>query len=277
MIEGPPVALFRTHSLELRDEARGLDHRLFVAVPDEPAPAGGFPTLYLLDGGAYFGTLVEMVRLRRNRPAMTGVEASVVVGLAHPGAHPWDRARRAREYTPEPEGAAGDFRAFLRDVVHPFIEARTPADPARRVLIGHSLAGAFTLHAWLHEPARYDRVLAISPSIWAFRAELFGALVGGGGAQRVAAAPTSRAMVMVGEYDQTLAPWQRGSADPRALERRRAERRMVDDARDWCSELNARTPHPAAAFHELPGEDHASVLPVALSRALRLLIGTRPD
>lgn len=268
MIEGRAVSLHHTREFDLPD-GHGASYRILLAVPDEPPPPGGFPTLYLLDGGAFFGTLVEMVRLRRNRPAMTGVEASIVVGIAHPGAHPYDRGRRQADFTPEPAGAAGAFRRFLHEVLQPTVERECRADPHRRVLVGHSLAGAFVLDSWTAAPGRYDAALAISPSIWAFRESLFGAVAG-------AALPAGgRLRVAVGEYDQTLAPWQLDGPDRERLQARRDARRMVDDARAWCAALAAAAPETEVSFEVLAGEDHASVFPVALARSLRLLVGIR--
>ena len=145
-------AVFHGAIEELVDDAVGARHKLLIAVPAEPPPPGGYPTLYLLDGGAFFGTLVETARHRRNRPAMTGVEASIVVGLAHPEAHPFDRDRRKAELTPAPGGHGDRFLEFLTWTVQPLIEERYDASPDRRVLLGHSLAGAFVLDALAMRP-----------------------------------------------------------------------------------------------------------------------------
>lgn len=277
MTRGRAVSLHRTSAFDLPTSG-GLASRILLAVPDEPPPPSGFPTLYLLDGGAYFGTLVEMVRLRRNRPAMTGVEACIVVGVAHPEAHPWDRERRRREFTPAPAGDAEGFRRVLHEVLQPRIEADTPADPQRRVLLGHSLAAAFVLDTWLDASDRYDGMLAVSPSIWAFRDRLFDGLA------RVGAAddpPHAHLRVAVGQYDQELAPWQLDAPDPARLRARREERRMVDDAREWCERaaaaMGSRDGDGASRVHfeVFAGEDHASVLPAALTRSLRPLAGIR--
>ncbi|WP_405282459.1 alpha/beta hydrolase-fold protein [Gaopeijia maritima] len=276
MTRGRAVSLHRTSAFDLPTPG-GASTRILLAVPDEPAPPSGFPVLYLLDGGAYFGTLVEMVRLRRNRPAMTGVEACIVVGVAHPEAHPWDRERRRREFTPAPGGDAEAFRRLLHEELQPRIETDTPADPERRVLLGHSLAAAFVLDTWLESPGRYDGMLAVSPSIWAFRERLFGGLA------RVidaAAPPRPRLRVAVGQYDQELAPWQLDAPDPDRLRARREERRMVDDAREWCERAAAASGpsgdgRPSVHFEVFAGEDHASVLPAALTRSLRPLVGIR--
>ena len=124
----------------------------------------------------------------------------------------------------------------------------------------HALGDGLNSHVW---------DLAVLPD-----GDLFAAI------ERVRTSPPARAsrgLVMVGEYDQALAPWQETVADPTALRRRRAERRMVDEAREWCAQLNAATLPATATFTEIAGEDHASVLPVALSRALRPLAGIRQD
>lgn len=275
MTEGGPVELPGTRSFLLDDEA-GSTYRILLSVPDEPPPPGGYPALYLLDGGAFFGTLVEMVRLRRNRPAMTGVEAAIVVGVAHPEAHPYDRARRKREFTPGPAGTAELFRRFLSERLHPRIEADTAADPRRRILVGHSLAAAFALDTLTTTPDLHDGIVAVSPSIWAYRDRLFSAV--DRLAQRPAALPHPSAVVVaVGEFDQALSPWQQRVPDPDALRTRRAERAMVDDARRWCVALDTALPDVAVTFEVLPGEDHASVLPVALSRAIQRVAGIRQD
>ena len=267
-------AMFRGATEEvLPSESHGDSFAILTAVPEEPPPPGGYPVLYLLDGGAFFGTLVEMVRLRRNRPAMTGVEASVVVGIAHPGAHPYDRVRRSAEFTPGPRGRSGRFLDFLAGELHPFIEGRYDVDPGRRVLLGHSLAGAFVLEALAVNPLAHAAYVAISPSIWACRAHLLSG-IDAVGTRLPPGCSARRVMVAVGQYDQEIAPWQRGAPDQRGLRARRATRAMVDEARNCCERLASAAGSGVDVRFELcRGEDHASVVPVALSRSLRFVAG----
>src|SRR5690606_31435834 len=48
----------------------GREYRIQVRVPADVAPAGGFPTLYVLDGDDLFGIAAEAARMLANwRPA----------------------------------------------------------------------------------------------------------------------------------------------------------------------------------------------------------------
>ena len=255
----------------------GKEYAILIAVPPEPPPPGGYPTLYLLDGGAFFGTLVEMVRLCRNRPAMTGVEASLVVGIAHPGVHPYHPNRRREDFTPAPEGKSEQFLDFLTGELHAFIEGRYNANPRRRVLLGHSLAGAFVLDALTSRPRAHAGYVAISPSIWAYRARLRSSLESLERRLRPDS-PALRVMVAAGQYDQEIAPWQESAPNQRELRARRKSRAMVDDALACCDRLAALDGHRVDVRFELCwGDDHASAVPAGLSRSLRFVAGTAAE
>ena len=256
----------------LRSDA-GESFAILAAAPGEPPPPGGYPVLYLLDGGAFFGTLTEMVRLRRNRPAMTGVEASLVIGVAHPGVRPYDPARRRAELTPPPNGAGDRFMDFLTGKLHPFVQDRYDVNPRRRVLLGHSLAGAFVLHALTTRPEAHAGYVALSPSIWAFRERIWSTLEPLA-ARLPADAAVSRVMVAVGRYDQEIAPWQESAPNQSELRARRETRAMVDDARAFCGRLaEVAGSRMKVRFELCRDDDHASVVPVGLSRSLRFVAG----
>ena len=57
-----------------------------VAFPEAPAPTGGYPVIYVLDGNAYFASVVEAVRVNGNAPQ------AIVVGVGYPAADPTWRA-----------------------------------------------------------------------------------------------------------------------------------------------------------------------------------------
>lgn len=253
----------------------GDPYAILTAVPDEAPPAGGYPVLYLLDGGASFGTLVEMVRQRRNRPAMTAVEAAIVVGIAHPGAYPYDRTRRRMDYTPEPAGRSGAFLDFLIGKLHPWVEERYDVHVGRRVLLGHSLAGAFVLEVLAARPESHRGFVALSPSIWAAREPLRDGIAAiRPRLERAGVDDARRVMVAVGQYDQEIAPWQRRAPNQAELRGRREARAMVDNARAYCERLRRQGgPQVEVRFEVCDGEDHASILPVGLSRSLRYVAG----
>lgn len=61
-------------------------------------------------------------------------------------------------------GEADYFLDFLRRELIPFIEARLRTTP-ERFLFGHSLAGLFTIYAFLSAPDLFDGCIATSPSL----------------------------------------------------------------------------------------------------------------
>lgn len=275
MDQSSPVEIPGARSFLLApSRAAGQPYRILVATPRSERVPEGLPTLYLLDGGALFGMLVETLRMRRNRPAMTAIDEALVVGVAHAGADPWDRERRQADFAPiSEEGGNHGFQRFLMDDLVPFVESRTGADPARRVLLGHSLAGSFVLENFVHDPFGFRGRVAISPSIWSRRSRLFEAAAALG--QRLQGVGSPRDLfVSVAEYDQALAPWQRAAPDQDRLQRRREKRKMVDDAEAFCQVVSSAAGEAARVHFEIgSGEDHASVVPGALSRSLRHVIG----
>lgn len=267
-----PVTVPRSSQHVVASEA-GLAYELRLAWPVVPPPPTGYPVIYLLDADTSFGTCVEAIRMRAPRVDATNVTAAVVAGIAYSGERPAQQ-RRQLDYTEPPlqaapgQGGAPAFRAFLEERIKPVVAARLPINTNRQTIVGHSLAGRFVLDTLCASPTSFDTYVAISPSVWASRQQLFDALDGAGAALR-----TRHVMIGVGEYEERLAPWQVGQPGTAAIAERRQERGMVRDARRVAarlSDLCARV-----SFEEFPQEDHASVLLVALSRALRFALAPR--
>lgn len=77
--------------------ANGRPYEIVVATPTGPAPAAGYPVVYVLDPHIMFGAMTESVRLMARRQDVG--EQSVVVGIGYPAsADP--RRERAIDYTP---------------------------------------------------------------------------------------------------------------------------------------------------------------------------------
>ncbi len=193
--------------------------------------------------------------------ADSGAESSSTCGE---GGRPGDAASFRRT------GGAARLRAFLRDSLLPAIERDFPIDPARRALFGHSLGGLFVLQTLFAEPGAFASYVAVSPSVWWDRERLLA------GADAVARSGVcARVLLSVGEYEMAPAPWQmRGDpAELSALRRRRSERRMLDDTEELVRRLMAVPESRIRARHDvIAGEDHASVVPVAIGRALRVVL-----
>jgi predicted alpha/beta superfamily hydrolase len=279
------VALAGTRQIDVVSPAGHL-YRIFVAVPDAPAPPQGFPALLLLDGNACFATAVEAMRLQSVRPAVTGVEPAVVVGIGYPTDCVFDHIRRSFDYTPSPpprdlpprpDGSAwpscggGDaFLAFLADKVIPMLVRDFGADPDRLGLFGHSFGGLFVLHALFAQPGLFRGYVAASPSVW-WEAERLLEEPDRLRASLGAAAARLRVMVTIGGREQDVP----AAADPDGFDRRQwvGIHRMVDNAREMghrlapLASIGVRT-----AFVEFPDENHVSVVPAAVSRALRFVL-----
>ncbi len=148
-----------------------LEYRILISVPRGPAPAGGFPVFYVLDGDGFFNTAVEIARMRE----WGRLTPSIIVGVAYPSRTFYDGPRRTMDFTPpgfvdetfDPAevGGADRFLAFLTGTLKPWIAGRYTVDPHRQILFGHSLAGMFTLHVLYTAPQSFDVYLAASPSL----------------------------------------------------------------------------------------------------------------
>lgn len=271
--EVPPVFLAGTEAHVLRAEAG--EYRLWLAIPQLPPPPGGFPVLTLLDANASFATVTEIARQGAVRAGATGIGAAVVAGIAYPGEAPYHRARRGLDYTPGPPaeesvahacGGRDAFLALLRGPVAALVATRCPVDATRQVLAGHSLAGFFALDVLAHDLGAFTDYIAISPSIWWDRPRL---LAGLQRPRQPVRAP--RVAIGVGEWEQGLTPWEAGAPEAARTAERRGRRAMVENARAMAGHIAASGAE--VSFRCYPEENHGSVLPVAISRALRFVLG----
>ncbi|WP_291172549.1 alpha/beta hydrolase-fold protein [Hyphomicrobium sp.] len=266
----------------------GAEFRVFISMPLHPAPETGYPVIYVLDANAVFGTMTEAVRLQSARPQATGVGPAVVVGVGYPTDLPLDLERRTFDYTPEvdraalsvrpdgsewpPTGGAGVFLSFIEDELKPMIAAEYPIDVRRQVLFGHSFGGLFALYALFRRPRAFQTYIAGSPSIWFGARAILEAERGfedilGDGPHDISL------MIAVGALEQSLSPQERlmpGGAQRAAWI---DENRMVDNARELVDRLQRHAARGLrVAYEEFPGENHVSVIPTLISRALRFAL-----
>ncbi|MGP9812886.1 alpha/beta hydrolase [Rhodopseudomonas sp. NSM] len=261
-----------------------------IAAPvGPPAGAAGYPVLYLLDGNAVFGTAAEIVGLRARRPDATGISPAVIVAIGYPTDLPLDLDRRACDYTPPvavddlPErpdgsqwgavGGADAFLDFLLDTVRPLIARKIPVDPQRQALFGHSFGGLFALHALFTRPDAFTHYIAASPSIWWHRylAQDYTAAF----ARRVRSIGVNASvLITIGELEQQMTMIEADAANAASRAQWKQHNRMVDNARElaaWLTALEGRG--PLTKFVMFEGEDHGSVVPAALGRAVGFALG----
>ena len=228
-----------------------------IYVPDTKVPAGGFPVYYVLDGLSYFGFVKDAVRLQQLNKMKTGTIPAIVVGICHRKEEM--RERRFIDYTapteelriparakgkiPEVYGGAEQFYRFIEQELIPVIEAEYPVNPTQRTLFGHSLGGYFALWTLFTQGEKFKHIIAISPSIWWNEEELMDMgtrFIANGGAKRFA-----HIFMAVGELEGF----------------------MVEDAKKLSAMLKIAGLH--VECYVAPEENHASVVPTVVSRALR--------
>lgn len=285
-----PVTVLQAHYRDILAR-NGETYRIFVWTPQVEPPKAGFPVVYVTDANAVFGTFAEAINMRSRASASTGIVPAVVVGIGYPIAAPLDLKRRTYDLTPvvsdtalppRPDGSpwpktggADEFLAFVENTVKPAIEKDFRIDKTRETLVGHSFGGLFALHVLFSKPEAFDTYVAGSPSIW------FGNnhLVGESEAflQRISEKPVDADLFLaVGGWEQELSPAE--SAGPKAEERAKwkARNRMVDNAREMAMRLSGHEKQGLrVTFREFSEEDHTSLIPLMVSRALSMAAGAQ--
>ncbi|MBO2458400.1 alpha/beta hydrolase [Actinomadura violacea] len=246
------------------------------------AGPGPFPALYLLDGLLTFATAAQIAHttfaysLGQLRPI-------VVVGIS-PATDDLRRlsAQRARDMTPTSTdsgylhvkttygmGGAAAMVDLIRDVIAPHLESAHPLDPADRGLGGFSLGGLLTCWALLRRPEGFRRFLAVSPSLWWDDHLLLDP-----GRTPVAARDAGDVYLAVGELED--GPHRSWPIMPDELCRELADLDMVADLAAFTGRLDGDR-DLAVRSEVIPGEQHATVWPAAVTRGLVHLYRTDRD
>jgi len=166
---------YRFSRLDL-DSADGQRHyRLWVGKPDRPAPAAGYPVLWMLDGNAALGALND-----QQLHQLAAGQAPLLVAVGYQTDQRIERTARTFDYTPavpgqaaqrdpltgEPSGGVDAFLDLLTQTMRPRVAGVAPIDPQRQTLWGHSYGGLAVLHALFTRPAAFSDYAAASPSLW---------------------------------------------------------------------------------------------------------------
>ncbi|TPK88141.1 alpha/beta hydrolase [Mesorhizobium sp. B2-4-13] len=282
-----PALIADTTVHDFVGKSGGDPWRVFIHVPSGPMPEAGWPVLYMTDGNAVIGTAVDAMRAQALYPAGTNVGWGVIVAIGYPVEGAYDPLRRSWDLGPPPgrtyppfhegtpevrTGGAGDFLAFIEAELKPWVASRTRIDESRQALYGHSFGGLFALYALFTRPLSFSTFIAASPAIyWEDRVidrflERFEAAVPGLKADVILSA---------GEYEtEKLAPFQVGAEDE---EKRLAQKKLIltdEFARAMAERLDA-LPGLRASFELHAGENHMSILPVTVNRAVQAAFAVR--
>ena len=191
-----PVTLSNSAEHLLESQRAGRTYRITISLPlSYDAPPDGdwpfhdarerWPTVYVLDGDWYAEMVTGIVRPMRWCGSTTD---AIIVGIGYPQTdNPRDDlltqfVRRNQDMTPvrdevadqeaeatfkrpSPHGDAAGFHNFIKDELIPFIESQYRADPAQRILLGHSYGGLFGLFGLFTTPDLFDSLIIGSPTL----------------------------------------------------------------------------------------------------------------
>lgn len=281
-----PALILGSAQFDLTSEVSGRTYRIFIFKPPNPPPPSGYPVIVLTDGNITF----PMAATIDATFALGGGKAALVVGVGYATEDPVKLIRlRQRDLMPAPSlsgtrphfeppfkpgererhGGAAEFYRFLVEELRPALAVAYPANAEDQTLYGHSRGGMFTLNVLFNHPRSFRTFVASSPSIWWNECSLlkdeprFAAQVKAG-----EAAP--RILISVGSKEQDAL-----DTPPRGLDHTQAASpasrpRMVENARDLAARLLQIKGRPGyeVCFHIFEDEDHLTVLPASIARAL---------
>jgi predicted alpha/beta superfamily hydrolase len=270
--EGAPYVLKGTQVWTVPDPVSGRDYEVFVSLPAsyETSPDRRYPVLYVTDADYAFPILRQIAR----RVNLEGpvIEEFILVGLSYSrGDSP--KVSRNRDYTPTPNGPRSAsstvhgggpaYQTYLKTQALPFIEARFRADPARRVLLGHSYGGLLGAQILFTDPGLFHAYVLGSPSFWFDRRHIMTMEAEYARAHRDLPA---QVFMYIGGYE-VPGPGPRHTTDAD----------MVGDVRTMEQTLKSRA-YPGLQVQStvLADEDHLTVAPVGFTRALMALLPAQP-
>ena len=164
----PSVEIKGSEIRTLKSKDTGRDYDLYIQPTGDLKSGKKYPVLFVLDGQWDFKLLDSVyggLHYDKFAPDM------IIVGITYSGENPNFDELRAMDYTPTPEtrhkgsGDAAKFLKFLKSDVIPFVEKNYNADPSKRILMGSSLGGLFTLYALFSEPNLFYGYVAASPAV----------------------------------------------------------------------------------------------------------------
>ncbi|WP_279111457.1 alpha/beta hydrolase [Bartonella apis] len=146
-------------------------YRLFIAVPEKPAPREGFPLVLLLDGNTTF------------KPAIKQAPDAVIVAIGYSTDEKKEIVKRRfydltsyapadkiplREGMEAPKtGGEEEFRSLIEKKILPEILMELPVNRNNITFFGHSLGGLFVMKSFLSaESHGFATYCAADPSIW---------------------------------------------------------------------------------------------------------------
>ncbi|KSB89630.1 esterase [Caulobacter vibrioides] len=271
-VEGGPYVLKGTQVWTVPDPVSGRDYEVFVSLPAsyEASPKRRYPVVFVTDADYAF-PIIRQVARRVNLDGPV-IEEFILVGLSYSRGDNGVVSRN-RDYTPTPNGPrnAGAtvhgqgpaYQAYLKSQVIPFVEGRFRADPARRVLLGHSYGGLLGAQILFTDPAMFHAYVLGSPSFWFDKRHMMTMEADYARAHNDLPAEV---FMYVGGYEAP-GPSSRHASGPDMVADMKAMERVLKS--HGYPGLKVRST-------VLEDEDHLTVAPVGFTRALMAVLPAKP-
>lgn len=230
------------------------EHNVFsvqVYVPQEAPPVEGFPVVIVLDGERYAPLMQSIMKLQIRNRAKTGVQPMIIVSIDSKEGQGASLApfrfyymtpkaeryvfpvRRGRLMEEMAAGGADELHAFIENEVILYVNEHYNTN-GQLFLFGHSLGGLYAIWSYT-ATSLYAGIVAVSPSLWWNEQQLL---------QHIPQHSTPLAIYVGSE-----------------------EGDMVADATTYYDALHQQQKE----LYVAPFENHASVIPTVMSRALRFI------
>jgi predicted alpha/beta superfamily hydrolase len=271
-VEGGPYVLKGTQVWTVPDPVSGRDYEVFVSLPAsyEANPQRRYPVVFVTDADYAFPIIRQVARrVNLDEPV---IEEFILVGLSYSRGDSGIVSRN-RDYTPTPNGPrsasatvhgqGAAYQAYLKNRVIPFVEQRFRADPARRVLLGHSYGGLLGAQILFTDPAMFHGYVLGSPSFWFDKRHIMTLEADYARAHKDLPADV---FMYVGGYEAP-GPSSRNTTGPD----------MVADVKTMERVLKSHG-YPGLKVRStvLEDEDHLTVAPVGFTRAMMAVLPARP-
>jgi predicted alpha/beta superfamily hydrolase len=164
----PQVTLPNSEIRTLKSANTGRTYDIYIRLPEEYSEGRSYPVLYVLDGQWDFKLLDSIYGGLHYDKFIPEI---IIVGVTYAGDNPDYETLRAIDYTPPVEpsmpgyGEADKFLTFFKEELIPLIETNYRTDTSRRMLMGSSFGGLFTLYALFTEPELFSGYVAASPAV----------------------------------------------------------------------------------------------------------------
>lgn len=213
---------------------------VIVRLPPRYDSSQKYPVVYVLDGEWGFEFVASYLDYMSDNEIYPDLIVTAVRNV-----------NRNRDYVPRADsnhphtGGADYFLTFVEEEWVKFIENKFPTDD-RRILLGHSFGGVFTLHTFLTKPGLFDANIALSASAWVGNRILFEEATALFSRPTV---PETFVYMAVGEGDG-------GPTLPSSKDLADLFREQAPETVDWTFSITPQTDH----FKNFPSGTHAAFM-----------------